>query len=174
MDTLLSCSFLSMLSRFHCLVSRCLLSHCLSSSSDMFSSFSFISTDESEEKSGHNLAMVVGKTWATSKITRPHSMMKFGYYIQRWGDHLPLHSNHIICMPIMESAPANFHLIPLREKPYSPLVPQETNSLSKIIIFSLFLLRFFFKRKHMSLYIIITWLIVTLHFEQSLVEKKTW
>ena len=60
--------------------SRCLLSHCLPSSSDMFSSFSFISTDESEEKSGHNLAMVVGKTWATSKITRPHSMMKFGYY----------------------------------------------------------------------------------------------
>ena len=62
-------------------------------------------------------------------------MMKFGYYIQRWGDHLPLHSNHIICMPIMESAPANFHLIPLREKPYSPLVPPETDSLSKIIIF---------------------------------------
>ena len=51
--TMLSCSFLSMLSRFHCLVggSRCLLSHCLSSSSDMFSSVSFIHINESEEKS---------------------------------------------------------------------------------------------------------------------------
>ena len=141
MDTMLSCSFLSMLSRFHCLVPGVCCPIVSQAPLTCSPPFPFISTDESEEKSGHNLAMVVGKTWATSKITRPHSMMKFGYYIQRWGDHLPLHSNHIICMPIMESAPANFHLIPLRKaKPYSPLVPPETDSLSKNhhIPFSLF------------------------------------
>ena len=38
-----------------------------------------------------------------------------GLLLQPTGDHLPLHSNHIICMPIMDSAPANFHLIPWRQ-----------------------------------------------------------
>ena len=61
-------------------------------------------------------------------------MMKFCHYSLPI-DHLPFHSNHIICMPIMELAPANFHL-GFIDAPTLFTISSTLLSLSKNFLFS--------------------------------------